>query len=72
MIITEAKRIVDNRIDVLCYRQTQNEYGSEGKYWIYSDQCDSKEEALNHIEEWVKQIQEYAEMLKTKIKDLEK
>lgn len=72
MIVTKAIKVVDGRIDVLCYQQTQNEYGSEGKYWIYSDQCNSKEEALKHIDEWVKRIQTYAELLRTQVEELEK
>ena len=72
MIITKAVKVVDDRIDVLCYDLNRNEYGTEQKYWIYSDQCNSKEEALKHIDEWVKRIQTYAELLKIQIKDLEK
>lgn len=72
MIITKAVKVVDDRIDVLCYELSRNEYGTEQKYWIYSDQCDSKEAALKHIDEWVKRIQTYAELLRTQVKELEK
>ena len=72
MIITKAVKVVDNRIDVLCYDLSHNEYGTEHKHWIYSDQCDSKEAALKHIDDWVNRIQNYAELLKIQVKELEK
>ena len=71
MINIHVNRIVDNLIDVQCYELSHNEYGTEQKYWIYSDQCDSKEEAIKNIDNWVKKIQTYADMLKIQIKEIE-
>ena len=70
MIVTQAKRVVDNLIDVQCYQTSRNEYGTEQKYWIYSDQCHSKEQAIKNIDNWVKDINTYAEMLKIQIMEL--
>lgn len=70
MIVTQAKRIVDNLIDVQCYQRSCNEYGTEQKYWIYSDQCRSKEQAIKNIDNWVKNINTYAEMLKIQVEEL--
>lgn len=70
MIKTRVKRVVDNRIDVQCYDSSCNEYGTEHKHWIYSDQCSSKEQAIKDIDNWVKNINAYAETLKTQIRRL--
>lgn len=72
MIIIKAKRIVDNLIDVQCYQLSCNEYGTEQKYWIYSNQCATKDEAIRNVDEWVSRIKTYAEMLKIQIKELNK
>lgn len=71
MINIHVNRIVDNLIDAQCYELSHNEYGTEQKYWIYSDQCRSKEEAIKNIDSWVKKIQTYADMLKIQIKEIE-
>lgn len=70
MLITRARRVVDNRIDVECFETSHNEYGTEHKHWIYSNQCRSKEEAIKNIDEWVKKIQAYADTLKLKVKEI--
>lgn len=70
MIEIQAKRIVDNLIDVQCYQRSCNEYGTEQKHWIYSGQFATKDEAIRNVDEWVSRIKTYAEMLKKQIEDL--
>lgn len=72
MINIQVKRVIDNLIDIQCYDLSHNEYGSEQKYWIYSDQCRSKEQAIKNIDNWVKNINSYAEMLKMQVEELDK
>lgn len=71
MIATQAKRIVDNLIDVQCYQINRDEYGTEQKYWFYSDQCCSKEQAIKNIDNWVNNIKTYAEALKIQVRELD-
>lgn len=71
MLITRVRRVVDNRIDIECFELSHNEYGTEHKHWIYSNQCRSKEEAIKSIDDWVKRIQSYANILKLQLKEIE-
>lgn len=72
MIVTEVRKIVDGIIDVTCYSISQNEYGTTSGYYIYCNQSKSKEEALKDINEWQNTMNRYAEILKKKVKELEK
>lgn len=73
MVVTEAKRVCDDtRIDVLCYDVYETDYGSKEKFWIYSNQCATKDEAIRNVDEWVRRIKTYAAMLKKQIEELEK